>query len=135
MAAHKDAFMLLFTRQSGDREFYQAKTVKTRSNNLIMLAHVQLKPFYRLSTRDVTHVRKYITLYRTASDRKLSGGLETRLRLCSTKFDEGLGDLIGCGMLGSAQGQEHRMCHFFIMHAIRNVIHSYTCVDVFWCLE
>ena len=23
-----------------------------------MLAHVQLKPFYRLSTRDVTHVRK-----------------------------------------------------------------------------
>ena len=41
-----------------DREFYQAKTVKTHSNNLVMLTHVQLKPFYRLSTRDVTHVRK-----------------------------------------------------------------------------
>ena len=37
---------------------YQAKTVKTHSNNLVVLAHVQLKPFYRLSTRDVTHVRK-----------------------------------------------------------------------------
>ena len=32
--------------------------VKTHSNNLVVLAHVQLKPFYRLSTRDVTHVRK-----------------------------------------------------------------------------
>ena len=41
-----------------DREFYQAKTVKTHSNDLVVLAHVQLKPFYRLSTRDVTHVRK-----------------------------------------------------------------------------
>ena len=41
-----------------DREFYQAKTVKTHSNNLVVLAHVQLKSFYRLSTRDVTHVRK-----------------------------------------------------------------------------
>ena len=41
-----------------DRDLYQAKTVKTHSNNLVMLTHVQLKPFYRLSTRDVTHVRK-----------------------------------------------------------------------------
>ena len=41
-----------------DREFYQAKTVKTHSNNLVVLAHVQLKPFYCLSTCDVTHVRK-----------------------------------------------------------------------------
>ena len=45
-----------------DRELYQAKTVKTHSNNLVVLAHVQLTaflpPFYRLSTRDVTHVRK-----------------------------------------------------------------------------
>ena len=37
---------------------YQAKTVKTHNNNLVVLAHVQLMPFYRLSTRDVTHVRK-----------------------------------------------------------------------------
>ena len=42
----------------GRTEFYQAKTVKTHSNNLVVLAHVQLKPFYCLSTRDVTHVRK-----------------------------------------------------------------------------
>ena len=41
-----------------DREFYQAKTVKTHNNNLVVLTHVQLKPFYRLSTRDVIHVRK-----------------------------------------------------------------------------
>ena len=39
-------------------EFYQAKTVKTHSNNLVVLAHIQLMPFYRLSTHDVTHVRK-----------------------------------------------------------------------------
>ena len=39
------------------RGFYQAKTVKTHSNNLVVLAHVQLKSFYRLSTREVTHVR------------------------------------------------------------------------------
>ena len=32
--------------------------MKTHSNNLVVLAHVQLEPFYRLSTRDVTHVRK-----------------------------------------------------------------------------
>ena len=41
-----------------DREFYQAKTVKTHSNNLVVLTHAQLMPFYCLSTRDVTHVRK-----------------------------------------------------------------------------
>ena len=29
-----------------DREFYQAKTVKTHSNNLVVLTHVQLMPFY-----------------------------------------------------------------------------------------
>ena len=57
MAAHEGAFMSLFTRQSGGQRVYQAKTVKTHSNNLVMLAHIQLKPFYRLSTRDVTHVR------------------------------------------------------------------------------
>ena len=39
-------------------EFYQAKTVKTHSNNLVMLAHVQLKSFYCLSTHDITHVKK-----------------------------------------------------------------------------
>ena len=41
-----------------DREFYQAKTVKTHSNSLVMLTHVQLKSFYCLSTCDITHMRK-----------------------------------------------------------------------------
>ena len=54
-----------------DREFYQAKTVKTHSNNLVMLAHVQLKSFYHLSTCDITHMRKCTRTfppYCTASD-------------------------------------------------------------------
>ena len=41
-----------------EREFYQAKIVKMHCNNLVVLTHVQLKSFYRLSTHDVTHVRK-----------------------------------------------------------------------------
>ena len=57
MAAHEGTFMSLFTRQSGGQS-YQAKTVKTHSNNSVVLAHVQLKPFYCLSTRDVTLVKK-----------------------------------------------------------------------------
>ena len=32
--------------------------MKTHSNNLVVLAHVQLNLFYHLSTRDATHVRK-----------------------------------------------------------------------------
>ena len=35
--AHKGTFMLLFTRQSGGQRVYQAKIVKTHSNNLVML--------------------------------------------------------------------------------------------------
>ena len=41
-----------------DREFYQGETVKTHSNILVVLAHIQLKSFYHLSTWDVTHMRK-----------------------------------------------------------------------------
>ena len=51
-------------------------------SNLVVLAHVQLKSFYSLSTRDVTHVRKCTRpspVYRTASDGKLGEGLGTRL--------------------------------------------------------
>ena len=48
-AAHEGAFMLLLTRRE-DRESYQAKTVKTHSNNLVVLAHIQLKYFYHIST-------------------------------------------------------------------------------------
>ena len=56
---HMKALLCRSSRDSWeDREFYQAKAVKTHSNNLVMLAHVQLMPFYRLFTRDVTHVRK-----------------------------------------------------------------------------
>ena len=56
---HTKALLCHSSRDSReDREFYQTKTVKTHSNNLAVLAHVQLMPFYRLSTRDVTHVKK-----------------------------------------------------------------------------
>ena len=41
-----------------DREFLPRQTVKTHSNILVVLAHVQFKSFYHLSTCDVTHVRK-----------------------------------------------------------------------------
>ena len=41
-----------------DSEFYQAKTVKTHSNNLVVHAHLQIKSFYHLSTHDITYVRK-----------------------------------------------------------------------------
>ena len=58
MAAHEGALCRSSQDSREDSELYQAKTVKTHSNNLVVLAHVQLKPFYRLSTRDVTHVRK-----------------------------------------------------------------------------
>ena len=60
--------------------------MKTHSNNLVMLAHIQLKSFYRLSTCDVTHVRKFTRpspaylLYCTASDGKLGEGLGTWLQ-------------------------------------------------------
>ena len=33
-----------------DGEFYQAKTVKTHNNNLVVLTQVQLKPFYRVTS-------------------------------------------------------------------------------------
>ena len=56
---HTKALLCCSLRDSQeDREFYQANTVKTHSNNLVVLAHVQFKAFYRLSTRDVTHMRK-----------------------------------------------------------------------------
>ena len=69
-----------------DREFYQAKTVKTHSNNLVVLTYVQLKSFYRLSTvfLPVTsltwgNVPGPLLLYCTASDGKLGEGLGMRL--------------------------------------------------------
>ena len=59
IAVHKGDFFCCSLQDSReDREFYQAKTVKKHNNNLVMLAHIQLKLFYRLSTRDITHVRK-----------------------------------------------------------------------------
>ena len=45
------AFLCHSSRDSQkDREFNQAKTVKTHGNISVMLAHVQLKSFYWLST-------------------------------------------------------------------------------------
>ena len=54
-AVHEGAFMSLFTRQSGKQ---RVLPVKTHSNYLVVLAHIQLSLFYSLSTRDVTHIRK-----------------------------------------------------------------------------
>ena len=58
MVVHEGAFMSLFTRQSGGQRVVPSQDSEDTRNNLVVLAHVQLKPFYRLSTRDVTHVRK-----------------------------------------------------------------------------
>ena len=62
IAAHKGAFMSLFTRQSGGQRVSPSQnsedTHQQSVSNLVVLAHVQLKSFYRLSTHDVTHVRK-----------------------------------------------------------------------------
>ena len=87
MAAHKGAFMSLFTTVG--------RTWR-HTNNLVVLAHVQLKLFYRLSTRDVTHVRKCTRpspAFRTASDGKLGEGLGTRL---STGYITGTVSEIQC---------------------------------------
>ena len=64
-SARKRFYVALHETVGRTEEFYQAKTVKTHSNNLVVLAHIQLKPFYHLSTH-------------TASDGKL-GSLGTRL--------------------------------------------------------
>ena len=81
--SRKMAVKSLFTRQSG--QFYQAVTVKTHGNNLVVLAYVQLMPFYRLSTRDVTHVRKCTrpspALPYCKRQEAGGGGLGTRLHL------------------------------------------------------
>ena len=58
MAAHEVAFMSLFTRQSGGQRVVPNQDSEDTQQQFSRLAHVQLKPFYRLSTRDVTHVRK-----------------------------------------------------------------------------
>ena len=86
IAAHEGAFMSLFTRQSGGQRVLPSQnsedTHQQSVSNLVVLAHVQLKSFYRLSTLDVTHVRKCtrpLPLNRTASDGKLGAGLGTRL--------------------------------------------------------
>ena len=58
MAVHEGALCHSSRDSREDKELYQAKTLKTHSNNLVVLAHVQLKAFYHLSTCDITHVRK-----------------------------------------------------------------------------
>ena len=58
VAAHEGAFTLLFTRQSGGQRVLPSQAGRAHSNNLVVLAHIQLKSFYCLSTCDITHVTK-----------------------------------------------------------------------------
>ena len=55
----------------GRTEFYQPKTVKTHINNLVVLAHVQFKSFYRLlpvTSLTWENVQGPLPLNHTASD-------------------------------------------------------------------
>ena len=82
--------MSLFTRQSGGQRVLLSQDSETHSNNLVALAHVQLKPFYRLSTRDVTHVRKCTRpspAFPYCKRRKAGRGLGTRLELRRVRVD------------------------------------------------
>ena len=57
-SAQRRFYVALHETVGRTESFTQGKTVKTHSNILVVLAHVQLKSFYCLSTHDVTHVRK-----------------------------------------------------------------------------
>ena len=50
--------MSLFTRQSGGQRVLPSQDSEDTQQQFSRVHLVQLKPFYRLSTRDVTHVRK-----------------------------------------------------------------------------
>ena len=88
--------MSLFTRQSGGQ---RGKTVKTHSNILVVLAHVQLKSFYRLPTCDITHVRKCMLC-------------KTRNRLVCTNFDSELWSLL-CSTVTNHGKQAKTPVHHF----------------------
>ena len=55
MAAHEGAFMSFFTRQSGGQRVLPSQDNEDTQQQF---SRAQLKSFYRLSTRDVTHVRE-----------------------------------------------------------------------------
>ena len=75
MAAHEDTFMCSSRDSREDREFYQAKTVKTHSNNLVLLTHVQLSlSTVFLPVTSLTWENIKGPLNRTASDGKLGEG-------------------------------------------------------------
>ena len=57
VAAHEGAFMSLFMRQLGGQRVLLSQDSEDTQQQF---SHIQLKSLYRLSTRDVTHVRKCI---------------------------------------------------------------------------
>ena len=58
MAAHEGAFMSLFTRQSGGQRVLPSQDSEDTQQQFSRARPRSIKAFYRLSTRDVTHVRK-----------------------------------------------------------------------------
>ena len=86
MATHEGDFMLLFTRQSGGQGVLPKHNSEDRhaaTYILVVLAHIQLKSFYCLSTCDVMskNVPGPLPLNHTTSDGKLGEGLGTRLMI------------------------------------------------------
>ena len=86
MEAHEGTFMSLFTRQSGGQRVLPSQdsedTQQQSPGNLVVLTYVQLKSFYRLSTHDITHVRKCTRAspaFLYCKRRKAGRGLGTRL--------------------------------------------------------
>ena len=72
MAAHKGAFMSLFTRQSGGQTSHDSEDTQQQFN---------ARP---------RSIKAFLSLYRTASDGKLGGGLRTRLAFRVIRADEAL---------------------------------------------
>ena len=58
MAAHEGAFMSLFMRQSGGQRVVPSQDSEDTQQQFSCARPRSIKAFYRLSTRDVTHVRK-----------------------------------------------------------------------------
>ena len=76
MAAHKGAFMSLFTRQSGGQR--------------VLPSHDSGDTQQQFSLAHPRSIKAFLTLYLTASDGKLGGGLRTRLAFRVIRADEAL---------------------------------------------
>ena len=82
MAAHEGDFLSLFTRQSGGQRVLPSQDSEDTQQHFSRVRPCSLKSFFRLSTHDVTHVRKCTRpspLFRTTSDGELGEGLGARL--------------------------------------------------------